>query len=118
MTTGSLVPNGATIDVWTSGIARVQRMLALKSIAFDWWARIATGCAHARCERRATEVEVVVHVLIRMLELGRPIRPHHLTSDGVGAIAPAFRVRATHRRRVELSTTGPGPSHRRPTTQP
>lgn len=30
----------------------------------------AAGCARARCERRATEADVAVHALNRMLDLG------------------------------------------------
>src|SRR3954465_7462031 len=47
-------------------------------------------------ERRATEMDVAVHVLNRMLDLGTPdLRPHHLTPNGAGVSAPTPLIRAT-----------------------
>ena len=49
-------------------------------------------------DRRATEVDIAVHTLNLMPELGRPnyvLRPHRLTPDGVGATASALQVHAT-----------------------
>lgn len=45
MTTITLVPSDATADAWSSGIARIQRMLAPAGFALDRWAQIATDCA-------------------------------------------------------------------------
>jgi len=51
---------------------------------------IGDGLRSRTDERRATEVNVAVHALNRMLGLGRPIScPHRLNATGAGVTAPA-----------------------------
>lgn len=45
MTTVFLVPPDATADAWSSGVARIQRMLPPAGFAMDRWAQVAADCA-------------------------------------------------------------------------
>jgi hypothetical protein len=55
---------------------------------------IGDGLRSCRDDRRATEVDVAVHVLNRMLELGPELCPHCLIPNGVGLAAHIPLIRA------------------------
>ena len=53
---------------------------------------IGDGLRSRTHQRRTTEVDVAIHALNRMLELGGPIsRPHRLIPGGLGLLRPSNR---------------------------